>query len=70
MSEAAVNSKQAIIEMIKGMPDDVSADDVMYAIYVRQKVERGIDDANAGRFATDDEVEQVMSKWRKSAGRK
>jgi predicted transcriptional regulator len=60
--------KQAIIEMIQRMPEDASLDDVMYALYVRQAIERGIADADAGRFASDEEVERVLGKRRKSAG--
>ena len=68
MADATQTKKQAIIEMIGRMPDDLSEDDVIYALYVRKKIERGIADAEAGRFATDEEVERVLGKWRKSAG--
>jgi predicted transcriptional regulator len=54
--------------MIERMPDNLSEDDVMYALYVRKAVERGIADADAGRFATDEQVKRVLGKWHKSAG--
>jgi predicted transcriptional regulator len=69
MSELTKTKKQAIIEMIGRMPDDLTEDDVIYALYARKKVDRGIADADAGRFATNEEVEQALSKWRTSAGR-
>jgi predicted transcriptional regulator len=69
MADTVVNKKQAITEMIERMPDDLTEDDVIYALYVRRKIDRGIADAEAGRFATDEEVERALSTWRKSAGR-
>jgi hypothetical protein len=45
MTETALTKKQAILEMIQRMPENLSEDDVMYALYVRKAVERGIADA-------------------------
>lgn len=35
-------------ELIDRLPDDTSWDDLMYTIYVRQKIEKGISDADNG----------------------
>ena len=35
--------------MIRQLPDDASWDDLMYQIYVRQKIEAGLADIAAGR---------------------
>ena len=35
--------KENIIRMIKDLPDDVSLDEVMYHLYVRQKILRGLE---------------------------
>lgn len=35
----------------------------MYEIYVRQAVEEGIEAANRGEFASDEEVRKRFEKW-------
>jgi hypothetical protein len=37
-------------------PENASWDDLMYEVYVRQAVERGIADADAGRVVSHDEA--------------
>ena len=34
--------KESIIEMIKNLPDDISMEDIIEAIYVRKKIEKGL----------------------------
>ena len=40
----------------KKLPDDCSWEDVMYQIYVRQKIQAGLDDAENDRVVSDEEV--------------
>ena len=68
MTDKTLTKKQDILEMIQRMPESLSEDDVIYALYVRKSIERGIADAEAGRFATDDDVKRVLGKWQTSAG--
>lgn len=42
--------------LIDGLPGDATWDDVMYGIYVRQCIDAGIEDADAGRVVDVDEV--------------
>ena len=46
--------------MIDGLPDDATWDDVMYRVYVRQCIEAGVEDADAGRVV---DVEQVRRRF-------
>ena len=48
--------KDALLEMAHGLPPEVTWDDVMERIYVRQKIEVGIHDADEGRTTPHDEV--------------
>jgi predicted transcriptional regulator len=48
--------KEAVLELAKRLPDECTWDDVMYRIYVRQKIEAGIKDAHEGRVVPHDEV--------------
>jgi predicted transcriptional regulator len=62
--------KEQVIELIKSLPDDCTWEDIQYHIYVREKVERGIQDINEGKVLTQDEVEGEIKKWLKSSGQK
>jgi hypothetical protein len=50
------NVKEAVTELVKQLPDDCTWDDVMYQIYVRQKIEAGLNDAANDRTVSHDEV--------------
>ena len=54
--------KQDAINLISGLPDNVSWDDVMYHMYVRQKIERGKDAAKQGKVYTSEEARRLMQK--------
>lgn len=55
--------KQAVLEMIQRLPDDASLEDIQYHLYVLQKIERGLQDAAAGRVLSQEEVEKRLDKW-------
>ncbi|MFT5128294.1 MAG: hypothetical protein ACI8W8_001904 [Rhodothermales bacterium] len=42
--------------LIAELPEETSWDDLMHRIYVRQKIERGRGDCEAGRTATSSEI--------------
>jgi predicted transcriptional regulator len=42
--------------MIDRLPDDASWDDLMYQIYVRQAIEAGLRDADAGRVVSHEDA--------------
>ena len=64
MPEVEVASpKQAVLEMIQRLPDDASLEDIQHHLVVLQKIERGLDDAEAGRVIPQDEVEKRLQKW-------
>ena len=55
--------KQTVLEMIQRLPDDASLEDIQYHLFVLQKIERGLDDAEAGRVIPQEEVEKRLEKW-------
>jgi predicted transcriptional regulator len=57
------SAKEEVREILKKLPDDASLEDIQYHIFVRQKVERGLEDLEAGRVITQAEAEQRMSRW-------
>jgi predicted transcriptional regulator len=56
-------AKQEVSDLLKRLPDDCTLEDVQYHLYVLQKIERGLKDAEEGRVLTQEEVEKMMSKW-------
>jgi predicted transcriptional regulator len=48
--------KKAVLELAQELPDECTWDDVMYRIFVRQKIDAGLRDSEAGRLISHDEV--------------
>ena len=48
-------AKEDVRRILELLPDDASLEDIQYRIYVRQKIESGLEDAGAGRTR--------MAKW-------
>ena len=59
------SAKRAAMSVIKRMKDDVTYEDMMYELYLLQKVAQGLDDAENGRTLTHEELKKSMSKWLK-----
>lgn len=47
-------------KLIHDLPDDATWDDLMYKIYVRQKIEQGLKDEEAGKLVSQEEVERLF----------
>ena len=58
-----MKTKEKVKQMLKGLPDNVTMEDIHYHLYVRQKVEKGLKDIRAGRFFTQEEAEKRFKKW-------
>ena len=57
-------AKQKVRELLDRLPDDCSVEDVLYHLYVIQKIDDGLADAAAGRLIPHDVVAQEMRrKW-------
>lgn len=56
-------AKKEVMEILERLPDDASLDDIQYHIYVRQKIEHGLQDAEGGRTISEEEFDRRMAKW-------
>jgi predicted transcriptional regulator len=56
-------AKEEVRKLLENIPDDVSYEDIQYHIYVREKIERAIQEADEGRFVSEEEVERRLSRW-------
>ena len=54
--------KEDIIDLIKKLPEDTTLDDIIYHLYVRKKIERGLKDLEEGKTIPH---EQVMENAKK-----
>ena len=50
------NIKTRVLETIESLPDDATWDDVMYRLYVRQKIEAGLKDVEQGNTLSNGEI--------------
>ncbi|MEA2163866.1 MAG: hypothetical protein QOK37_1993 [Thermoanaerobaculia bacterium] len=57
-------AKAQVHRLLEALPDDASLEDIQYHIYVRQKIEQGLADVDAGRVVPHAEVERRLAKWR------
>ena len=55
--------KAEVSSMLEALPEDASLEDIQYHLYVRQKIEHGLDDIAAGRTLSEAEFDQRMAKW-------
>lgn len=53
---ASESVKQQARDIVEGLPDDADWDELMRRIYVRQSIEQGLEDSEAGRTHSVDEV--------------
>lgn len=52
--------KQIIHDIADHLSEQATFDDAMYALYIRQKLEKGLRDLDEGRTYTQEEVEQRL----------
>ena len=60
-----MTSKELVIEAVKSLPEDAAIEDAMERLFVLTKIERGIEEANAGQTIPHEEVKGRLAKWLK-----
>ena len=56
-------AKDEVRNLLENLPDDSSIEDIQYHLYVRQKVQKGLQAAEEGRTITHEEAARRMSRW-------
>ena len=56
-------AKEEVIDLLNQLSDDSTLEEIQYHLYVRQKIQRGLQDADQGKVQTQEEVENRMLKW-------
>jgi hypothetical protein len=60
-----VDTKQQMLKAIEELPDDAKVEDAMERLYLLYKIERGVQQADAGELISQEEARQRMAKWLK-----
>lgn len=55
--------KDAVIEMIQRMPKEATVVDIMAELYVRQKIDEGLRQLDAGEVVEHEVVKRRLAKW-------
>ncbi len=57
-----MTTKETIMEAVKGLPDNAAIEDAMERLLLLAKIERGVEQADAGETIPHDEIKQRFSK--------
>ena len=57
--------KEEMTRIIREQPDDSSFDEILRELALARMIDRGLQDSDAGRVISDDEMKQQMNQWRK-----
>ncbi|MCC9644966.1 hypothetical protein LOC71_22035 [Rhodopirellula sp. JC740] len=58
------SAKSAARDTIDNLPDGASWDEVLYRLYIRQKIESGLADAESSRLVSTD---MIRERWKQNA---
>lgn len=59
------SAKQTMAEIIARQPDDSSYDELLRELAFARMVQRGLDDSDAGRTVSNDEIGRKIDSWPK-----
>ena len=55
--------KQEALKAISALPDTATIEDMMYRLYVIEKVNKGLDDKKNGRVTSHENLIKEIEKW-------
>ncbi|MHA1257756.1 MAG: hypothetical protein ACTSPS_19395 [Promethearchaeota archaeon] len=57
--------KKEVISLIEELPDDITLDEIIYHLYVKQKLLKAKQDIANGRTHSHEQVKKMAEKWLK-----
>ena len=57
----ATTIKENIKTLVDALPDNMTYDDIMYEIYVKQKIEKGLADIKSGNVLSHEQVKKLFA---------
>lgn len=61
-------SKQEILSIVNGHPETIDMEELMYQLYLREKLETAEQDVQAGRVISDEQMGKEIEGWFASRG--
>jgi len=58
-----VTTKQKVLQAVQGLPDDASIEDAIQRLVLLAKIDRGVQQADAGQTIPHSQVKEKMAKW-------
>jgi len=55
-----ITPKQAAKQLLEDLPDQASWDDIMYKLYIKEKIEAGLADIKAGRTISHEQLKAEL----------
>ena len=56
-------AKEEVRDLLETLPDTASLNDIPYHIYVRQKIQKGLDAERQGAVISHEEAVRRMAQW-------
>ena len=63
-------AKQQVLELTKELPEEVDVEELIYRLYLRQKLEAAEKDVREGRLVSHEEAVKETAKWSAAHGRR
>lgn len=60
-----MTAKEKLVEAVQSLPEDASIEDAMAKLFLLAKVERGLQQAEAGELIDHAKVKERMARWLK-----
>ena len=60
-AQIQTSATENAINLISSMPKSATWDDIMYEIYVKQKIEKGLDDSKNGKVTSHEDVKKMFA---------
>ena len=59
------SAKETMKEIIARQPEDSSYDEILRELAFARMIQRGMDDSDAGRTVSDEQIKEKLESWRK-----
>jgi predicted transcriptional regulator len=59
------SAKEQMTKIVQDQPEDSSYDEILRELALARMIERGLEDSQAGRIISDEDMRHRISTWRK-----
>ena len=60
-----LTTKDAVISLVKKLPENSTLDNITEHLYIKQKILKGQKQLETGQFCTHEKVKEIMEEWLK-----